>query len=119
MAPPCPNCEIFAGVARLPREMAAGEPSAYLAIEFEIDMECNTINDVACTAIPVLCEHVLKSVLMGKEPAASIAEAQLTLETRYHGIGKAAILAALGNALQEYKHKKAINGQRGRDTPVR
>lgn len=95
--------EVFCGVARLPREMAAGEPSAYLAIELEVDMERQTIADLACTAVPALCENMLKTLLLGKEPVAGIAEARSMMEERYHGTGKAAMLAALQNSLQQYQ----------------
>ena len=98
--------EIFCGVARLPREMSAGEPSAYLAVELEIDMESQTIADLACTAFPVLCESMLKTVLLGKEPVAGIAEARLMMEERYHGTGRAAMTTALQNALQEYQTRR-------------
>ena len=108
MAVPSPDCEIFSGVARLPREMAAGEPSAYLAVEVEIDMKRGTITDLACTAFPVLCESMLKSVLLGKELAAGIAGARSMMEERYHGAGKPAMLAALQNTLQEYERRTAI-----------
>ena len=99
--------EIFCGVARLPRTMAAAEPSAYLAVELEIDMEGRTIVDLACTAVPVLCENILRNVLLGNEPTAGIAETRLTMEKRYHGAGKAAIIAALQNVLQEYQRRGA------------
>ena len=46
--------EVFCGVARLPREMASVEPSAYLAIEIEVDMATQVVSDVVCTALPVL-----------------------------------------------------------------
>ena len=92
---PSVDAEIFCGVARLPREMAALEPSIYLAVELEVDMESQTIVDVACTALPVLCENMLETALLGKEPVAGVAEARLMLKDRYHSIAKAAVDAAL------------------------
>ena len=101
--------EVFCGVARLPREMTAGEPSAYLAVELEIDMESQTVLDLACTAFPVLCENMMKTVLIGKEPVAGITEAKSMMAERFHGTGKAAITAALQNVLQEYQRRMAPN----------
>ena len=91
------NSEVFCGVARLPREMAAAEPSAYLAVELEIDMESQIIVDVACTAFPLLCESIVKTLLIGKDPIAGINEAKSILEERYHSIGKAVVMAAIQN----------------------
>ena len=87
----------------MPSAMASAEPSAYLAIEVEIDMGGQTIVDLACTAFPVLCERILETLLIGKEPVAGIGEASPMIERRYHGAGKAAVMTALRNALQEYR----------------
>ena len=99
------DTEVFCGVARLPKEMAAAEPSAYLAIELEVDLEISTIVDVCFTAVPTLCEHWLTTLLTGAEPVAGIADAVSTIQARYHGTGKAATLAALHNSLQQYESR--------------
>ena len=44
--------EMFCGVGRLPREMASAGPSAYLAIEIEVDMAKQVVSDMTGTALP-------------------------------------------------------------------
>ena len=110
MVAPSVDIEVFCGVARLPRAMAALEPSSYLAVELEVDMENQTIVAVAFTAFPVLCENLLDDILLGKEPSAGVAEARLMIEERYHSAAKAAVVAALQNALQEYQRRRAARG---------
>ena len=98
--------EVFCGVARLPREMAASKPSSYLAIEMEVDTEKQVITNLAFTACPKLFESMLLTALLGKDPADGVAEAKSMIEQRYHGVGKAAGIAALQNCLQEYQRRR-------------
>lgn len=99
--------EVFCGVARLPSEMASAEPSSYLAIELEIDMDCQVITDLGFTACPTLCESLLRTLLVGNNLVEGVQSARLVIEERYHGSGKRAVVAALNNALQEYEKRKA------------
>ena len=98
--------EVFCGVARLPREMADGETSSCLAIEMEVDIEKQVIANLAFTACPKLFESMLLTALLGKDPADGIAAAKSMMEERYHGVGKAAGIAALKNCLQEYQRRR-------------
>lgn len=111
------DTEIFCGVARLPREMAAMEPSTYLAIEVAVDMKTEVVTDVACTAFPILCERLVVDRLMGKPVSPAFEELREILESRYHGMGKRAIIAALGNAFTIYttqmKERRSAEGEKG------
>ena len=105
---PDTNTEIFCGVARLPREMSAAEPSAYLAIEIEVDMERQVVTDLAFTACPSLCETIVKRNLIGRDPVDGIPEVKSMMERRYHGVAKGALMAALENSLQAYLGRVAM-----------
>ncbi len=102
------RAEVFCGVARLPREMSAAEPSAYLAIEIEVDMERQVVTDLAFTACPCLCESIVKSNLMGRDPVDAIPEVRSSIGRRYHGVGKGALMAALQNSLQAYLGRTVV-----------
>jgi hypothetical protein len=96
------NTQIFCGVARLPREMASMDPNSYLAIEIAVNINTGVIADVACTSLPVLCERLVHDSLVGRPVAAAFEELRGALEDRYHGTGKRAMLAAVGNAAAAY-----------------
>ena len=74
--------ELFCGVVRLPREMAFAEPSSYLAIELERDMESRVVTDLGFTACPILFENLLKAVLVGNDPVEGVAQAKQVMELR-------------------------------------
>ena len=82
--------EIFGGVARLPQEMASGEPSSYLAIEVEVDMESGLVVSAACTAVPTLVEGLIISLLEGQRADTALMSISKELEQRYHGSAKRA-----------------------------
>ena len=46
------EAEVFCAVARLPTEMASAEPSAFLAIEIEVDMAKQVVSNMTGTALP-------------------------------------------------------------------
>ena len=96
------EAEIFCGVARLPREMASMEPNSYLAVEIAVNRGTEIIVDVACTSFPVLGERLIVDYLIGKRVAQALEELREVLESRYHGAGKRAMVAALANAVATY-----------------
>lgn len=97
------NTQIFCGVARLPREMASMDPNSYLAIEIAVNTKTGIITDVGCTAFPVLCERMVHNSLVGRPMALAIEQLSRALEDGYHGAGKRAMLAAVGNAAATYR----------------
>ena len=99
--------EVFCGVARLPREMASAEPSSYLAIEIEVDMENGVVTDLAFAACPKLLESMVTSALLGRNPVDGVEEVRSMIEQRYHSVGKAAATVAVRNILQEYQRRRA------------
>jgi len=101
------NKEVFCGVARLPREMSSADHSAYVAIEMEVDMEQQVVTDVVITACPRLCESMVITNMLGKNPVDGVAAAKAVIEGRYHGVAKGAVIAALQNNLQEFLHRRA------------
>ena len=108
--------EIFCGVARLPREMAAMEPNSFLAVELAVNVNTGIIADVACTSFPVLGERMVHDYLIGKPLAGALVDLAGNLESRYHGTGKRAMIAALGNAAAAYD---AHSRSRATDSPLR
>lgn len=87
--------------------MAFVEPLSYLAIEIEVDMEKQVVTDVVVTSCPRLCESMVVTYIIGKNPVDGIAGAKEIIEQRYHGLAKGAIMAALQNTLQEYLRRRA------------
>lgn len=82
MAISAQNTEIFCGVARLPREMASTEPSSYLSVELEVDMERQVITDTGFTSFPLLLQKMVSTLVLGTEPAVGVAVARSMIEER-------------------------------------
>ena len=74
--------------------------------KIEVVMAEDVISDVAFTAIPVLCENLLRTELLRTSPADGLKKAISLVEERYHSQGKAAVVAALRNCFQEYESRR-------------
>lgn len=105
--------EIFCGIARLPREMASMDPNSYLAVEIAVNGDTSVIEDVVCTSFPILGERMIHDYLVGKPVSDTLEPLQALLETRYHGLGKPAMIAALGNVAACYTSNSGNSGNSG------
>ena len=78
------------------------EPNSYWAVEIAVNVKEEMIVDVACISVPVLCERMVRDYLLGKPVTGTLETLEELLESKYHGIGKRAMIAALGNATAIY-----------------
>ena len=96
------NTLLFAGSARLPATLSSTPHATHLVLEMTVHATSHIVLAVSCEPFPHLGQRFICDLLLWHDLREGVDEIQATVEDRYFGPGKKAVLACLTNAYAAY-----------------
>jgi hypothetical protein len=100
---------LFSGYAKLPSNTTAQKIYDELALVVIIDMETGVVHSAECTMVTGIAKDFVNSILVGYSMEKGIEPLVSTLEHKYHGHLKRALVTAVKMVGTEYAEMKKGN----------